>query len=90
MEQNENTGRPVRRNAKTEPRSRSGVEQPICGVLVKLHHYCKLTGDTPQAVHSRRKRKQWIDGQHCHVKEGRRLWIDINEVNKWVRNSETN
>lgn len=86
MEQNENMRRPARRADKSETQARSAVEQPICGVLVKLNHYCKLTGDTPQAVHSRRKRGEWIDGKHCFLRDGRRLWVDIEQVNEWVRN----
>jgi len=52
--------------------------------LVMLKHYCMVTGDTAHAVHSRRRRGQWIDGVHCHVKSGRRIWINVSAVKKWV------
>jgi hypothetical protein len=58
--------------------------------LVTLRHYCSLTGDTPQAVHSRRKRGEWVDDKHCYLVKGRRLWIDIEEANKWIRNGGMN
>jgi len=73
-----------------EPGLPQEIERLSCGELVKLDHYCKLTGDTRQAVYSRMKRGQWVDGKHCHMREGRRLWIDIEEVNAWVRSGETN
>jgi hypothetical protein len=50
---------------------------------VKLRKYCELTGDTPMAVHNRRRRGHWIDGVHCRVLSGRRLWINPAEVNLW-------
>jgi hypothetical protein len=51
--------------------------------FVKLKKYCELTGDTPMAVHHRRRRRQWIDGVHCKVLSRRRLWINPTEVNLW-------
>ncbi len=51
--------------------------------LMKLKKYCELTGDTPMAVHNRRRRGHWIDGVHCRVLSGRRLWINPAEVNLW-------
>ena len=31
---------------------------------VKLLRYCEITGDTPNAVHARRKKGTWLDGVH--------------------------
>ena len=59
----------------------------IAPVIVKLSRYCELTGDTPDAVHMRRRRGEWVDGRHCHIIGGRRLWIDLAEVNAWIRSS---
>jgi hypothetical protein len=56
-------------------------DQPF--TFVKLKKYCELTGDTPMAVHHRRRRRQWIDGVHCKVLSRRRLWINPTEVNLW-------
>lgn len=58
--------------------------QPVRFVLLK--HYCKLTGDSPQAVHNRRHRGDWIDGKHCILVDGRRLWINMMEVEHWILN----
>lgn len=63
------------------PESRNGQVR-----FVLLKRYCALTGDTPQAVHNRRLRGDWIDGQHCCLVDGRRLWINLQEVEKWVAN----
>ena len=90
MDQNASARRRARRNEQFESKPTRTNKRTVCGDLVKLDHYCKLTGDTRQAVHSRRKRGQWLDGKHCYLLEGRRLWIDINEVNAWVRGSESN
>lgn len=65
----------------------SSVGAEIAPVIVKLSRYCELTGDTPDAVHMRRRRGEWVDGRHCHIIGGRRLWIDLAEVNAWVRSS---
>jgi len=35
---------------------------------IKLLRYCELTGDTPNAVHARRKKGTWLDGVHCQVR----------------------
>jgi hypothetical protein len=50
---------------------------------VKVSKYCELTGDTPQAVYTRRSRGQWIDGLHCKIK-ARKLWINLPEIQKWL------
>ena len=50
---------------------------------VKLKKYCENSGDTADAVHSRRKRGLWLDGKHCQVKQ-RRLWINTEEVAQWI------
>lgn len=55
------------------------------GDVVTLKRYCEITGDTPYAVHNRRRRGIWVDGIHCHVKSRRRLWINVAAVNLWVK-----
>lgn len=54
---------------------------------VTLRHYCARTGDTRDAVHARRKKGQWQDGVQCRLSPNRRLWINMEEVNRWVENS---
>ncbi|TAK98584.1 MAG: excisionase [Aquabacterium sp.] len=51
---------------------------------ITLAWYCTLTGDTPDAVHARRRKKQWIDGVHCQVDPNGNLRINPKEYNKWV------
>lgn len=70
---------------KTKRRESDESSSQTCCRLVKLRKYCELTGDTPQAVHSRRKRGEWVEGKHFHFPNARRLWIDIEEVSAWVR-----
>lgn len=57
------------------------------GAIVTLKHYCEVTGDTPYAVHNRRRRGIWQDGVHCQVKANRRLWINVPAVNEWLMGS---
>jgi hypothetical protein len=51
---------------------------------VRLAKYCRETGDTPNAVHARRRKHQWIDGVHCLVGPDGNLWINSEEVTKWL------
>ena len=55
------------------------------GSVVTLKRYCAETGDTPYAVHNRRRRGVWVDGVHCYLKGGRRLWINVPAANDWFR-----
>lgn len=50
---------------------------------VKLCKYVELTGDTKDAVHSRRKAGKWLDGNQCKIVDGN-LWINLVEAEKWV------
>jgi len=50
---------------------------------VKLLRYCEITGDTPNAVHARRKKGTWLDGVHCQVRNNS-LWINTEAVERWV------
>lgn len=52
---------------------------------VKLAKYCELTGDTPDAVHSKRRRGQFLDGVHCRVAPDGNVWINIEAVDEWVQ-----
>ena len=58
-------------------------EEQISINWVKLKRWCDLTGDTPDAVHARRKTAKWIDGVHCKVCDGK-LWVNISEGQAWV------
>jgi hypothetical protein len=67
----------------TAPSVESSTDDDSAFKFIKLGKYCELTGDTPMAVHNRRRRGHWIDGVHCMVLSGRRLWINPAEVNLW-------
>lgn len=51
---------------------------------IRLGRYCELTGDTSDAVHARRRKRQWIDGTHCKVCPCGNLWVNPSAVNAWV------
>lgn len=50
---------------------------------VKLDRYVELSGDTVDAVQSRRKAGKWLDGIQCKVVD-KRLWINLIEAQRWV------
>jgi hypothetical protein len=52
-------------------------------VWVKLKKYCELTGDSPAAVHARRRSDKWLDGVQCRVADDL-LWVSLPEAQKWV------
>lgn len=51
---------------------------------IKLTRYCEITGDTADAVHARRRKRQWTDGVQCKVAPDGNLWVNPSEVNRWV------
>lgn len=50
---------------------------------VKLKKYCELTGDSPAAVHARRRSGKWLDGVQCRIADDL-LWVNLLEAQKWV------
>jgi hypothetical protein len=55
---------------------------------IRLQRYCELSGDSVDAVHARRRKRQWIDGIHCRLGPDGNLWVNPSEVNKWVESSQ--
>ncbi|HAU1304093.1 TPA: excisionase [Legionella pneumophila] len=53
---------------------------------VKLKKYCQISGDTSNAVHAKRKRGMWLDGIQCKIGPDGNIWINLDEVEKWVEN----
>jgi hypothetical protein len=51
---------------------------------VRLGLHCSNTGDTPDAVHARRRKRQWQDGVHCRIGPDGNLYVSPEEYNKWV------
>jgi len=54
---------------------------------VKLKHYCALSGDTPYAVHAKRRKGSWLEGIHCQLGPDGNVWVNLVEVETWVENS---
>jgi hypothetical protein len=51
---------------------------------IKLSKHCEETGDTPDAVHARRRKRVWIDGVQCRLGPDGNLYINPEEYNAWV------
>ena len=51
---------------------------------VKLSKHCEETGDTPDAVHARRRKRVWTDGVQCRLGPDGNLYINPEEYNTWV------
>jgi len=51
---------------------------------VRLQKYCELSGDTPNAVYIRRRKGQWINNVQCRLGPDKKLWINLQEVEKWI------
>lgn len=51
---------------------------------VRLALYCQLSGDSADAVHARRRKRQWTDGVQCKVGPDGNLWVNLEEVNRWI------
>lgn len=50
---------------------------------VKVEKYAEITGDSVDAVMSRRKAGKWLDGNQCKIVDGR-LWVSLPAAEKWV------
>lgn len=51
---------------------------------VRLSVYCHLSGDSVDAVHARRRKRQWTDGVQCRLGPDGNLWVNPEEVNRWI------
>lgn len=54
---------------------------------IRLAKYCTDKGDSADAVHARRRKRQWIDGVHCKIGPDGNLWVCVEEVNRWIESS---
>lgn len=59
----------------------AAAEYPV--TWVKLEKYVELTGDSVDAVQSRRRAGKWLDGKQCKIVDGR-LWVDLKASQRWV------
>lgn len=54
-----------------------------------ISKYCELFGESTDAINKRVKRRFWQEGVHVLKVDGsKERWIDIKEVNKWVRKNK--
>ena len=56
-------------------------------IWVMAKQYCQHTGDSIDAVNARRRRGEWLQGQH-YIVRNRRIWINLEEVNKWLTKTQ--
>jgi hypothetical protein len=56
---------------------------------VKLGRYCELTGETPGSVKAKRRAGHFIDGVHTKVAGDGNLWVNLEEVGKWVEHGNS-
>ena len=54
---------------------------------VKLNKYCERSGDTPDAIYAKNRRRIWTKGVHYKKAEDGCIWINTEEVDKWVEAS---
>jgi len=55
---------------------------------VKILRYCEISGDTPDAVYAKNRRRIWTEGIHYKKADDGCIWINTEEVEKWVEQSE--
>jgi hypothetical protein len=55
---------------------------------VPIDKYCDLTGETYEAVATRRSKGIWQDGVHSKFVKGAGLCVNLIAVNQWVAKSE--
>jgi len=51
---------------------------------VKLKKHCEATGDTPDAVHARRRKRIWTDGVQCRIGPDGNLYVNPEAYNRWI------
>lgn len=77
--------RPRAESQLVEHRGEKASSLPVASYeWVRLSKHCEVTGDTPDAVHARRRKRIWIDGVQCKVGPDGNLYINPTEYNKWI------
>lgn len=61
----------------------TSTNNPYPLVWVKLERYCEIRGENKDAVLSRLRRGEWLEGKHTKVKDGRR-YVNVREADRWV------
>jgi hypothetical protein len=71
----------IEKNARAAAAKAAAKTHPL--TWVKLDRYVELSGDSVDAVQSRRRVGKWIDGLQCKIVDGR-LWINLPAVEEWI------
>ncbi|WP_332848738.1 excisionase [Massilia sp. S19_KUP03_FR1] len=71
----------IEKNARVGAAKAASKTYPL--TWVKLDRYVELSGDSVDAVQSRRHVGKWIDGVQCKIVDGR-LWINLPAVEEWI------
>ncbi|MGK3134829.1 excisionase [Pantoea trifolii] len=57
--------------------------------VMPISTYCQTTGESVEAINKRIQRKIWQEGVHVLKVDGvRERWIDLEEINRWARQSK--
>lgn len=56
---------------------------------VLVDKFCQMTGNTPNAIHQRRKIGCWVDGVHTAVVR-RRLYVNVKAADQWIKSQLSN
>jgi hypothetical protein len=54
-------------------------------IWVKLNRYCELSGESKEAVYTKRKNGIWIDGMQYKRGPDGNVWINLMEVELWIQ-----
>jgi len=54
---------------------------------VTMAEWCRLSGDSPDAVYTRRARGIWRDGVECSKPKGGGLWVNLIAAAAWASRS---
>lgn len=55
---------------------------------IKLKEWCKLTGETEQAVYQRISAGKWLLNVQYIKVEGK-IWVEYKQAQKWLKNPKT-
>lgn len=54
---------------------------------ITADEWCRRTGDTLEAIYSRRAKGTWQDGVHSNKPKGGGLWVNRVKANEWAAKS---
>lgn len=66
----------------------SGLPAPLPVYYVKLSLFERLTGYTPDAVHSKIRKGVWRQGVHYRLAEDGNILMDLRAYHAWVENPQ--